>query len=131
MKNGLRFFLISILLGSTLLSTDALAQRRQMDQETWVARSLDSMTEAVGLSEQQVALIQPILVDQFEKQMEIRSARSQGGNGRNGMRAAMTDIRNEADEKIVSLLDEDQVPKFEAWRKETQQRRFRSRGNND
>lgn len=110
-----------------LSNSSVFAQRMQMDKDTWVKNTLTSMTEAVGLSGEQSEQIKPILEEQFDKQTELRTAMRDGGD-RSGMREAMTDLRNEIDEKIIALLSEDQIPKFKTYREESLQRRGPRRG---
>jgi predicted nucleic acid-binding Zn-ribbon protein len=82
-------------------------QRRQggMNLDDQMAR----LTEALDLDEEQSEAVRLVLEGQMERMQEMRS--SAGGN-REGMRAAMMEIREETNAELAEILSEEQMTKY-------------------
>ena len=72
---------------------------------------LDSMTKAVGLTDDQVTKIKAIQADTMKQQMALRDS---GGDPAD-MRPKMMAIRTDQQTKIKALLTDDQKPKYDAF----------------
>jgi protein CpxP len=72
---------------------------------------MDSMTKAVGLTDDQVTKIKAIQADTMKQQMALRDA---GGDPAD-MRPKMMAVREGEQTKIKALLTDDQKPKYDAW----------------
>jgi hypothetical protein len=72
---------------------------------------LDSLTKAVGLTDDQVTKIKAIQADSMKQQMDLRSA---GGDPAD-MRPKMMAIREAEQTKTKAVLTDDQKPKYDAW----------------
>ena len=70
---------------------------------------MDSMTKAVGLTDDQVTKIKAIQADTMKQQMAARDA------GGDDMRSKMMAIREGEQTKIKALLTDDQKPKYDTW----------------
>lgn len=106
----------------TLLPALSFAQPpgggRGGNPEQMMARQLNAMKEAVGLSEDQEKAIKPILEAQFKKQREMMEA-----GPSDDMREKMMALRTETNAKIKKVLKEDQIEKFEKFQAEQRGRR--------
>lgn len=67
------------------------------------------LTEVLELDEEQAKAVRVVLEGQMEKMQEMRS--SAGGN-REGMRAAMMEIREETNAELAEILTEEQMTKY-------------------
>ena len=72
---------------------------------------MDSMTKAVGLTDDQVTKIKAIQADTMKQQMALRDS---GGDPAD-MRPKMMAIREAEQTKTKALLTDDQKPKYDAW----------------
>lgn len=80
----------------------------------------DTLGKKLGLDSTTVAKVAAIY-DKSQKDIAAKREELQGGDMET-MRAAMTEIRNKANEEIKALLTKEQVVKFEEILKEQQQR---------
>jgi protein CpxP len=72
---------------------------------------LDAMTQAVGLTPDQVTQVKAINADSMQKMMALRSS---GGDPAD-MRPKMMAMRTEQQAKIKAILTDDQKPKYDAY----------------
>lgn len=108
--------LVILLLSSTLF----YAQRgERMSPEERQAKTIESLTKSVDLSEDQVTQVTAFYEIQTTK---MENLRSNGGDDREQMRAEMQELNAETDASVLSILSEDQVVKFEAYKQERDER---------
>ena len=105
-------------------------QRPQMNPEQMVQRQLDRLNEAVTLTDAQKAKAKEIIQKTSEKRRELFQNREQGSDtDREKMRATMNELRKQESTEIKAILTKDQLPKYETYLKEMEQR-MKERMNN-
>ncbi len=82
-------------------------------------RRLHTMKKALNLSDEQMAKIEKIFENSREKVMD---ARKQAERDRSKMMELMFKMREENDQKIEALLNDKQKEKFEAYKKQRDER---------
>jgi Spy/CpxP family protein refolding chaperone len=101
------------------------------DPAAMVDEHIDALTEAVGLSEEQVELIRPIYEAQAKKMSEVFAQyRGQGRTGMEQARPQLEKLRDETHEQVRSNLTEEQMEPYAAFLEEQQEqmRQRRSEG---
>ncbi|MDX9883057.1 MAG: hypothetical protein RBS73_13425 [Prolixibacteraceae bacterium] len=106
-------------------------QRPQMDPEQMVQRQVDRLNEAVTLTDAQKTNAKEIFKKSSEKRRELfQGMRDSGGQpDREKMRASMDELRKKETAEIKAILTPEQLPKYETYLKEMEQR-MRERMNN-
>ncbi|HBL76494.1 MAG: hypothetical protein A2W90_05515 [Bacteroidetes bacterium GWF2_42_66] len=105
-------------------------QRPQMNPEQMVQRQLDRLNEAVTLTDAQKAKAKEIIQKTSEKRRELFQNREQGSDAdREKMRETMNELRKQESTEIKAILTKDQLPKYETYLKEMEQR-MKERMNN-
>ncbi len=79
----------------------------------------DTLKVRIGLNDKQTEQVAKIYEEQ---QTEFQKLREENMGDREAMRAAMTEIMQKTDAKIEKLLDKAQLKKYEAFKKERQER---------
>jgi hypothetical protein len=113
-----------ILTSVALLLTPAtvLAQNPQSDLDSF----MDTLTERLVLSEEQVAQVRPIMEAQFQNQHELVQRSRDSGN-REELQEEMDRGRQETHERLTNVLTERQMSEYHVLRQE-QQRATRGQG---
>ena len=125
-----RFMMIALLL-FFVGASDLFAQGRggrNMDPAKAAAEQLTAMTEALGLSDEQVAQVGPILQGTLEKQLKMRDSMRAGGGDRASMREKLGELNDMQNTQLAEVLSEEQMVKYKEWRKEMQKARRGGRG---
>ena len=119
----------SVLLGGILTSVallltpvTVLAQNPQSDLDSF----MDTLTERLVLSEEQVAQARPIMEVQFQNQHEL-TQRSRDSGNREELQEEMDRGRQETHERLTNVLTERQMSEYHVLRQE-QQRAMGDRG---
>ena len=122
----------SVLLGGILTSVallltpvTVLAQNRQNPQSD-LDSFMDTLTERLVLSEEQVAQVRPIMEAQFQNQHEL-AQRSRDSGNREELQEEMDRGRQETHERLTNVLTERQMSEYHVLRQE-QQRATRGQG---
>ena len=122
----------SVLLGGILTSVallltpvTALAQNRQNPQSD-LDSFMDTLTERLVLSEEQVAQVRPIMEAQFQNQHELVQRSRDSGN-REELQEEMDRGRQETHQRLTNVLTEGQMSEYHVLRQE-QQRDTRGQG---
>lgn len=122
-----KLLIVCGLLFSVITFAKAQDGGRQMPSpEERAKRSVDRLTEKLGLTDDQKSKITAIFLDQAAA---ITKARQESKGDRDAMRAQVQKINDESDAKITALLNDDQKKKFEAWKAERKER-MKNRGDN-
>jgi hypothetical protein len=121
-----------VLLGGILTSVallltpvTVLAQNRQNPQSD-LDSFMDTLTERLVLSEEQVAQVRPIMEAQFQNQHELVQRSRDSGN-REELQEEMDRGRQETHERLTNVLTERQMSEYHVLRQE-QQRATRGQG---
>jgi len=125
-----RFLMIALLL-FFVGGADLFAQGRggrDIDPEKAAAEQLTAMTEALSLSDEQVAQVGPILKSTMEKQLEMRKKMRSEGADRRAMREMLGELNDSHNTQLAEVLSEEQMTKYKEWRKEQQKNRRGGRG---
>ncbi len=122
MMVNVTFRFVTVLGAVCMLGPVAFAQPR-MNPEERLDQLMEEATEVVGLSVEQAAAIRPLLAAEFEKQREAFMTARNSGAGLTGVREEMQIIRTATDEKVATLLSEDQIENWSQWREEVAERR--------
>jgi Spy/CpxP family protein refolding chaperone len=88
-------------------------------------RELQQLTQVLSLTADQQAEVKSLLAERREKMEELRKSGSGGdasGQGAQPSREQMEAIRNDTDNKITALLNDDQKTKFAAWQQQRKER---------
>ena len=119
----------SVLLGGILTSVallptpvTVLAQNPQSDLDSF----MDTLSERLVLSEEQVAQVRPIMEAQFQNQHEL-AQRSRDSGNRDELQDEMDRGRQETHERLTNVLTERQMSEYHVLRQE-QQRATRGQG---
>lgn len=133
MKTRRRSGCVALLLLAGLVSApQAAAQQRgpMGDPAAMVDDHMEALTEAVGLSDEQVALIRPIYEGQAAKLSEMMAgARGQGRSAMEAMRPQLEALRDETHSEVRANLTEEQIEPYEDFVKAQQkERQSRMRG---
>ena len=117
MKKLLVFALVAILaIGSCFAQQRDPAVRLKLD--------IEGLTTALGLSQDEVAKITPILTEAQTKQLEaFAKMRESGDMDREKMREEITKMKAETDKKLKEVLTADQGVKLDAYRKKQAEER--------
>ncbi|MCK5180398.1 MAG: hypothetical protein KAR32_12790 [Candidatus Omnitrophica bacterium] len=107
------------LLAVALLFTATMAQAncgmfklaKGKKSEDWVQKSIERMTEKLGLTEDQVPQVEALVKEKAEKKKAVKEE----------CRAKTKIIRDEYSAKIKSLLNEEQQKKFDECKKEREE----------
>jgi len=115
MKRSLIPFVV-VLVGIFIVSSSSLVAQgmRVTPQER-----ADSLKVRLSLTDKQTEQVVKIYEQQ---QLDFEKARNASSGDREAMRAAMTKIVQKTDAKIEELLDEKQMKKYEAFKKERMER---------
>ena len=103
---------------------------QQRDPAERLQREIEGLTEALGLSTDEVAKITPIVTEAKKKQTEaFTRMRESGDMDRDMMREEMTKMRAETDKKLKEVLTPEQGVKLDAYRaKQAEERAKRMQG---
>ncbi len=95
-----------------------------MDPAERIQREITGLTDALGLSKDDVAKITPIVTDAQNKQMEsFAKMRESGDFDREKMMAERTKLREETDKLLKAVLTPEQGVKLDAFRKQQDEER--------
>jgi Spy/CpxP family protein refolding chaperone len=106
-----------------------LAGQRGPNQE----RQLQQLTQVLSLTADQQAQVKTLLAEQREKMEALRKSGAgsdASSQGAQPSREQMEAIRNDTDNKITALLNDDQKTKFAAWQQQRKERMERRQGAN-
>ena len=81
---------------------------------------METLTERLELSDEQVTQVRPIFEDQFRR---MREAFSQAQGDRPSMRSAMMEIRDQTDDRLAEVLTDAQMKEYRKYREEQRQQR--------
>ena len=117
MKKLILFALVAVLtLGS------GFAQQR--DPAARLQHDIEGIAAALSLSQEEVALITPILTEAQKKQLEaFAKMRESGDMDREKMREEIAKMRAESDKELKAVLTAEQGVKFDAYRKQQAEER--------
>jgi Spy/CpxP family protein refolding chaperone len=96
-------------------------------------RELQQLTQVLSLAADQQAQVKSLLAERREKMEELRKSGSgsdASSQGAQPSREQMEAIRNDTDNKIAALLNDDQKTKFAAWQQQRKERMERRQGPN-
>ncbi len=99
---------ISILMLALLVSVSIFAQRGKGDPEARATKMTERLTEALSLSDEQAKEIKAIHLKYGERMKAMHEQED-----RDGMRAAMKQMRSDAEQEIKAILTEEQAAKFD------------------
>ena len=103
---------------------------QQRDPAARLKAEIEGLTTALGLSQEDVAKITPIVTEAQTKQLEAFAKMREGGTmNRDQMRQEITKMRAETDKKLKEVLTAEQGVKLDAYRKkQTEDRAKRMQG---
>ena len=108
--------LLLIVLVAIMAIGSSYAQQR--DPAARLKAEIEGLTTALGLSQEEVAKITPIVTEAQTKQLEAYAKMREGGTmDRNQMREEITKMRAETDIKLKEVLTAAQGEKLDAYRK--------------
>ena len=113
------FFLIAAMSSITIFAQRGMSQEDRMK----------NMNERLNLSEEQYAQVDSILKEQTKEFQVLRDGWEEGGD-RDQMREKMRELRNETDDKMLAVLNEEQTTEYKKYQEERAQRR-RDRGSRE
>ena len=91
---------------------------QQRDPAARLKAEIEGLTTALGLSQEDVAKITPIVTEAQTKQLEAFAKMREGGTmNRDQMRQEITKMRAETDKKLKEVLTAEQGVKLDAYRK--------------
>ena len=91
---------------------------QQRDPAARLKAEIEGLTTALGLSQEDVAKITPIVTEAQTKQLEAFAKMREGGTmNRDQMRQEITKMRAETDKKLKEVLSAEQGVKLDAYRK--------------
>jgi len=101
----------------TLMSVPSLAQRGEVrkgggDPHKMMDRQIEHLTKRLELSNDQAATLRPILEENHKKMAELRQS------GERPTREQMQTMRTEFNGKLSTVLNADQMKKYEEMQKE-------------
>jgi hypothetical protein len=101
----------------TLMSVPSLAQRGEGrkgggDPQKMMDRHVEHLTKRLELSNDQAATLRPIIEENHKKMMELRKS------GERPTREQMETMRTEFNGKLATVLNADQMKKYEEMQKE-------------
>ena len=108
--------LLLIALLAILVIGSSFAQLR--DPAARLKAEIEGITSALGLSQEEVAKITPIITEAQTKQLVAFAKMREGGTmDRDQMREEITKMRAETDKKLKEVLSAEQGVKLDAYRK--------------
>ncbi len=123
MKNQRNFIAaIAVLVLGIAVATPAEAQRPgqrqgpgggQMSMMLDIDERMETLTEQLSLTEEQVTKVRKILEEQLEAATALMSQMRSGGGGRGAMRERMMTLRERTTAAMKEALTEDQMAKYE------------------
>jgi protein CpxP len=90
---------------------------------------MKNLDERLNLSEEQYTQVDSILKDQTKEFQILREGWDEGGD-RDEMRQKMRELRNDTDDKILAVLNEEQTTEYKKYQEERAQRRRDRQSNN-
>jgi len=115
--------ILMVILVAVLAVGSSFAQPN-MDPAERIQREITGLTDALGLSKDDVAKITPIVTDAQNKQMEsFAKMRESGDFDREKMMAERTKLREETDKLLKAVLTPEQGVKLDAFRKQQDEER--------
>lgn len=90
--------------------------------ESFAEEQVETMSEMLELSSEQADQMHEIMMDGFESMRQMGEDLQQNGGGMEGMREKMMELREKQDEKIKSILSDDQWQKYEEYQEEMRNR---------
>ncbi len=120
-------FLMAVLF-VTSLSMAQPGDQRGFNPEAMAKRQTAELKEALGLNADQEKKVYDMNLETSKKMSAMREKMQAGGNGMEGMREKMTQIRAEQDKKMKEILTTDQWTKYQKYQEERRARRMQGGG---
>ena len=120
-------FLMAVLFGTSLSMAQPGGQR-SFNPEEMAKRQTAELKEALSLNADQEKKVYDINLETSKKMSAMREKMQAGGNGMEGMREKMTQIRAEQDKKMKEILTADQWAKYQKYQEERRARRMQGGG---
>lgn len=120
-------FLMAVLF-VTSLSMAQPGDQRGFNPEAMAKRQTAELKEALGLNADQEKKVYDMNLETSKKMSAMREKMQAGGNGMEGMREKMTQIRAEQDKKMKEILTADQWAKYQKYQEERRARRMQGGG---
>jgi len=113
-----------LLIGLVAFMAIGSCYAQQRDPAARLQVEIEGLTIALGLSQEDVAKITPIVTEAQTKQLEAFAKMREGGTlDRNQMREEITKMRAETDKKLKEVLSAEQGEKLDAYRKKQAEER--------
>jgi len=120
-------FLMAVLFGTSLSMAQPGGQR-SFNPEEMAKRQTAELKEALSLKADQEKKVYDLNLETSKKMSTMREQMQAGGNGMEGMREKMTQIRAEQDKKMKEILTADQWAKYQKYQEERRARRMQGGG---
>lgn len=117
---------VVMLILMVVVTGTAQPRQRSMDPEDIAKRQTEQIKEAVGLDAKQEKQVYELNLDTSKKMFAMREEMQ--GNGFEGMREKMAELRAEQDKMMKSILTDAQWQKYEKYQEERRSRMNRGPG---
>jgi len=121
---------LMLFVGSSDLFAQGRGGRQNVDPEKALAEQLKVLTKGIDLTDEQVALVTPILQNTIKKQGELRESVRGGNVDRRAMRGKIDELIKSQNAQMAEILSEEQMKKYKEWQKEQLNNRRRGRRGN-
>jgi len=104
------------------MSSGGMGGSGNFDPQAYIDRQMEELKEGLQLSEDQEKQVREILTQGSESMRKIREEMQGGEGDREAMREKMTQMREEQNGKIKTVLSEEQFTKYEQIQQERRER---------
>ena len=105
------------LMALLFISAGSIAQQRDFDPEQFAKRQTAQLKEELGLDEVQEKKVYELNLESIKK-MSVLREKMRDGDGFEGMREKMMEIRENQNKKMKEILTEKQWTKYEKFQEE-------------
>ena len=105
------------LMALLFISAGSIAQQRDFDPEQFAKRQTAQLKEELGLDEVQEKKVYELNLESIKK-MSVLREKMRDGDGFEGMREKMMEIREDQNKKMKEILTEKQWTKYEKFQEE-------------
>lgn len=105
------------LMALLFISAGSIAQQRDFDPEEFAKRQTAQLKEELGLDEVQEKKVYELNLESIKK-MSVLREKMRDGDGFEGMREKMMEIREDQNKKMKEILTEKQWTKYEKFQEE-------------
>lgn len=97
--------------------------QENFDPETIANRQVEQLNEALNLSKEQQKQIHDVMIESFENMQKVREDLQKDGGDFSGMREQMQKMREDQNEKMRSILSDEQWQKYQDYQQEMRSKR--------